>query len=372
MTATTGLSYEEAKSLADRYECAANGCHGRLSFTFVPDTDNEWQTFCGKDRNHDGMTPIVALAQAVREEGGHNPLAVADDKALMSVMRRPETAISIIMAQNDKLSRAAAAWFYANALDLGLNPMRHEMAALTFNADDKAKKVVELMITRKGWAILAAREEPTRYLGPPALTLVQDDEGKAALGYGEKDYVVIAKGNVREVDGSLVEHQHHSAFRANEYEKVRQYERLPSGQDPWNQAMERAARRWYERVFPNALANAEAHYAGVKMEEGDIAQILEAEFRVVEDKPEPAPARGKRQPAPAAPAPAPAGAAVARDPAKLESINDLYRACHDDWNLQPNDVNKILGVSNAQDIPDVSKAYLQVKAKQEEPATATA
>lgn len=44
------------------------------------------------------------------------------------------------------------------------------------------------------------------------------------------------------------------------------------------------------------------------------------------------------------------GLKPARDPATITTINDLYKACHEDWSMQPEAVLKELGYSQRSDI----------------------
>lgn len=52
-----------------------------------------------------------------------------------------------------------------------------------------------------------------------------------------------------------------------------------------------------------------------------------------------------------------------RDPDTIKTINDLYKACNQDFNLQPADVIKELGVSSQIDITDTpAEAYIKIAA----------
>ena len=47
-----------------------------------------------------------------------------------------------------------------------------------------------------------------------------------------------------------------------------------------------------------------------------------------------------------------------RDPETIRSVNELFRACHDDFGMQPRDVLKELGVSSQGDISELpSECY---------------
>ncbi len=59
---------------------------------------------------------------------------------------------------------------------------------------------------------------------------------------------------------------------------------------------------------------------------------------------------------------APAQSKPKRDPKTIRSIQDLYRACHEDWGLQPKDVLKELGYSSQSDIVDTADCYQQIAA----------
>ena len=50
-----------------------------------------------------------------------------------------------------------------------------------------------------------------------------------------------------------------------------------------------------------------------------------------------------------------------RDPETIRTINELYKACHEDWNMQPKDVLKELGVSSQSDLSDTpANLYRQI------------
>jgi phage recombination protein Bet len=52
-----------------------------------------------------------------------------------------------------------------------------------------------------------------------------------------------------------------------------------------------------------------------------------------------------------------------RDPSTIKTIQDLYKACHEDWGLQPKDVLKELGISSQSDIADTpANCYRQIAA----------
>ncbi len=67
---------------------------------------------------------------------------------------------------------------------------------------------------------------------------------------------------------------------------------------------------------------------------------------------------------PEAPPPATkkAGEKSQRDPDTIKTINELLKACHEDWGMQPADVIKELGVSSQADISDTPAAcYIQLE-----------
>jgi len=50
-----------------------------------------------------------------------------------------------------------------------------------------------------------------------------------------------------------------------------------------------------------------------------------------------------------------------RDPETIRTINDLYKACHEDWGMQPKDVLRELGVSSQSDLSDTpANCYRQI------------
>ena len=52
-----------------------------------------------------------------------------------------------------------------------------------------------------------------------------------------------------------------------------------------------------------------------------------------------------------------------RDPETIRTINELYKACHEDWGMQPKDVLKELGVSSQSDLSDTpANCYRQIAA----------
>ncbi len=52
-----------------------------------------------------------------------------------------------------------------------------------------------------------------------------------------------------------------------------------------------------------------------------------------------------------------------RDPLSIRSINELLRACHEDWKMQPADVSKELGYSSTQDISELpAECYRKIAA----------
>jgi len=52
-----------------------------------------------------------------------------------------------------------------------------------------------------------------------------------------------------------------------------------------------------------------------------------------------------------------------RDPDTIKTINELYKACNEDWGMQPKDVLKELGISSQNDIADTpANCYRQIAA----------
>ena len=51
-----------------------------------------------------------------------------------------------------------------------------------------------------------------------------------------------------------------------------------------------------------------------------------------------------------------------RDPALIRTINELFRACHEDFGLQPSEVLRLAGISSQTDISDPPPVYQQVRA----------
>lgn len=72
------------------------------------------------------------------------------------------------------------------------------------------------------------------------------------------------------------------------------------------------------------------------------------------------------QTSPPAEAETPAPAKAKRNAETIKTIQDLYYACHADFNLQPKDVPKELGISSQSEIADVADAYRQIASVREE------
>lgn len=63
------------------------------------------------------------------------------------------------------------------------------------------------------------------------------------------------------------------------------------------------------------------------------------------------------------PEPAPEPQQPKRDPGSIKTINELYKACHDDWGMQPAHVVAELGVSSQSDISDTpADCYRRISA----------
>lgn len=59
----------------------------------------------------------------------------------------------------------------------------------------------------------------------------------------------------------------------------------------------------------------------------------------------------------------PRGEKPKRDPDTIKTINELYKACNEDWGMQPKDVLKELGISSQNDIADApANCYRQIAA----------
>ncbi len=57
------------------------------------------------------------------------------------------------------------------------------------------------------------------------------------------------------------------------------------------------------------------------------------------------------------------GVSTARDPATIKTINELFKACFDDFNMQPDQVIQELGYSSQSDISELpSECYQKIAA----------
>jgi hypothetical protein len=298
-----------------------------------------------------------------------------------------------------------------DCIRLDLDPLLGEIVPVTFKSKDR--KVVQPVLTEDGWLSLAARACPERWIGPPITEPITDKEFKKELCDDEDAWVWKASGKTRDGTESIA----YGWLKRKEWEKAKAAN-TPAGELPGNQARVRAIKRWVRETFPEArkkMMELTSEWLARGREKGidEVQKVIEAEYHIVtevegsrgsdaptftrNDQPDWAKfwayqkekgldeekvhtmvgvsslkedwvGKGKTleeadEAIDRALEAEKAGPAVKRDPETIKSINSLFRACNEDFGLQPKQVLAELGVSSQNELTELpSECYRRIAA----------
>jgi hypothetical protein len=269
------------------------------------------------------------------------------------------------------------------------------------------------VLTEDGWLSLAARACPERWAGPPITEPVTDKEFKRELCDDEDAWVWKASGKTKDGSESIA----YGWLKRKEWEKAKAAN-TPAGELPGNQARVRAIKRWVRETFPEArkkMMELTSEWLARGREKGidEVQRVIEAEYHIVtevegssgSDAPtftrngqpdwakfwayqkekgldeeqvhdmvgvsslkEDWVGKGKTleeadEAIDRALEAEKVTPAVKRDPETIKSINLLFRACNEDFGLQPRQVLAELGVSSQNELTELpSECYRRIAA----------
>lgn len=362
--------------------------------------DTTWELLCSQDRSHHGIVKLPSLTQRYLR-GQTLPLHIINR---IEARRRHEVTQDLALPDRQALARyegkraltQAEAEHILNAIwpdapreekvraamlceSYRLNPLMKHVFLIPFE-----KKNREGTVLGKTWAtvmgidatrLLASRRAPYSVIDGPrvmtddeqmhifgevdagsvvAVTVVADSAGNRAPGYGKWP-------------------------RVNRWGKANEPQGTDKGNSMMNMAMIRSERNALKRLRPAEMPDVEvvdADYVVLPAIDGDGPAMVDTSTGEVMDSPieaEVAPDAAEEieanhsptEPEPEAPATDPAPEPPPAPP-ELTCVNDLTKAAHEKYGLQPKQVYAILGVTSSVEIgPDLDAAWAEVVASQE-------
>jgi len=362
----TNEQWQEMRDIERNYVCAE--CGGELTIHTIPE-ENALEVGC-LNREHKGYMKRESYTELFRRgEPVHPAIQSAIEKKMLPGGYSIGVALSLVKTRFPRadMDDPSAALFIMDCMRLDLDPLLGEIVPVTFKVTDKetkeVRRVVQPVLTEDGWLSLAARACPERWAGPPITEPITDKDFKKDLCGDENAWVWKATGKTK--DGT--ESTTYGWVRTSEIEKDKS-KQTPKDYLPGNQARVRAIKRWVRETFPEAKAKMKAMTSewltrGKDVEE--VERIIEAEYHIVtQEKPPSKPVGDEKSGEPQKTQPQ--GTSTGRDPATIKTINDLYRACFEDFKMQPDEVNKELNVTTPSEISELpSDCYLRIAAVRE-------
>jgi hypothetical protein len=364
--------------------------------------DAVWALFCGQDRSHLGFRKLPSLTQRY-QRGEALPLHIVNR---IEARRRDDVTQGLVPADRQALARYQGSRaltqqqareildkIWPDAPDIEkvraamlcesyrLNPLMKHVFLIPFEKKDKEGKVLG-----KTWTtvmgidasrLLASRRAPYSVIDGPR---VMTEEEQMRI-YGEVDaesvvaITIVADGAGNRAPG------YGKWPKKNNWGKANEPQGTEKGNSMLNMAMIRSERNALKRLRPAEMPDVEvidADYVVLPRIDGVLAQVpedtavlpdgAEAEAAIEEEAnarlesandriaeegpPEPPPSSTKSEPL---------------APPKPSCVNDLTKAAHKRYGLQPKQVYAILGVSSAVEIgPDLDAAWAKIVASQEE------
>lgn len=403
----TQEQWDEMKKIAQENVCGI--CGAELQIHTNPEKATI-EVGC-LNREHHGFIERTTYTQEFRRGAEIHP-AIRDKierKMILPGGQPVGVALAMIQTRFPKadMDEPSAALFLWDCVRLDLDPLLGEIYPVSFKttAKDGTKKiVVQPLISEDGWLSLAARSCSDAWAGPPRTMRLEEylqtqdaykekpytevkeiaKEIKVDLCKDPEAYVWVAVGHRKDQDDVATYGWYKTSESKKKDKAGKEYELSTPARDlPGNQARVRAIKRWVREVFPEAKAKMKEMTATWMDRAGDVRDIqsvISAEYHIVTEEP---PKGGEKSgeppgeeeqgegelgatissPPEKTQKPQKIAASAARDPSTIKTINELFKACFDDFNMQPDQVIQELGYSSQSDISELpSECYLKIAA----------
>ncbi|MBA7465347.1 hypothetical protein ES707_00509 [subsurface metagenome] len=379
----TDTDYEDMKNVVASQVCAQ--CGGELTIHSNADT-GKLEVWCPYHPEHHGYVERETYTQVLRRGGEVHPAIRSNIERKMILPGGQPVGVALAMIQTRfpraDMDEQSAALFLWDAVRLDLDPLLGEIFPVTFKVkakDGTEKKVVQPLISEDGWLSLAARSCAEAWAGPPRTMRLEEylqtqdaykekphaevkeiaKEIKTDLCADPEAYVWVAIGHRKDEDDTIT----YGWYKKSEQGVV-------AKSLPGNQARVRAIKRWVREVFPEAKAKMKEMTSTWMDRAGDvqdIQKVIEAEYHIVtEGEPLKGGEKSGETPGEEEKGEGEPGTTIspaARDPTAIKTINDLFKACFDDFNIQPDQVVQELGYSSQSDISELpSECYQKIAA----------
>ena len=407
MEQKTELNWEEMKKLIRDNNCAE--CGSPIDIHMNPEL-GEPEVWCNTCRANRGYIAKTTYTEDFRRGMVVHP-SIQQNIERRMLINRPG-ALHMIKARypDMEMDDPSAGLFLLDCVRLSLDPFLGEIIPMTFKVTVRStgekRRIVQPIITEDGYLSLASRACPGDFVGPPKTMRIEEylasqpeykdrpyEEVKTIAGDIKLDMCHDRNAYLWVAIGKRKDQEEKATYG---WYKTSEEGRVAKGL-PGNQARVRAIKRWVREVFPEAKANMQVMTAEwMERAEGvpELIEVIEAEYRLLEsplsetegddkfggednkgeeagDEPQATNLESPKVKGPQKNR----GVSAARDPDTIITLNDLYKACHDDFTvivngesrqMQPSDVVKELGYTSqamiAETPPDCYRKIVAARA----------
>lgn len=357
-------------------------CRGRLRIGWGGALGHlEYMLRCTRDLNHQGIMrpyrpgyqnipgmnlyPVSRrrMANMEKELGGKR--AVALRHYAQAVLQTREQAMEVLDTIWPDAPMAAKAKAALICIQYELNPLMKHVYLIKFESKKTGKVTWEPVLGIQANRLIAHRAGEFSYIDDTPRVMTKDEQQKVFAEVMEDRVWAITR--VRDRNGN-------EASGYGFWLKAEAPYGQEKGNTKQNMAFIRSERQALDRLFAGKLPDVEVvDERFVTSTTAREVNLVTGEITGPEEEAEPVEAEGIPLEGPTQPptaeelqkSKAEADKRIPqRDPATIRSLNDLFRACHDDFGgMQPKDVVKALGYTSQTDISESPQdCYLKIKA----------
>ncbi len=362
------LTRDKLEELRKRNKCAV--CGNWLNMFLDPETHKvfiackDWLT-----THHEGIAKNYEYKELNRESGRESMVNnIGQDKTNKLVKYQGVTSLTRPQAMeimetiwpdapaSDKVAAAILCASY------GLNPLANHVFLIPFK-DRDGKKTWARVWGIKAKRLLASRNSGYSYLDMSPRLMTEDEQLKV---WGEVD-----KDNLCFITHLKDMKTGAEAYGYGKWSKKAQPYGMDKGNSQANMASIRSESQALDRLRPAEMPTGFT----VTDEQYIEGEVIEGKTKVIEVETEPEPPTATASSMPDKPQPDEVKGQVGssqptekkqqekpkRDPATLRTITDMYKACHSDFGLQPNEVMAELNVNSWKELTITpAEAYIQI------------
>ena len=147
-----------------------------------------------------------------------------------------------------------------------------------------------MIVTADGWLSMAARGCPDLWIGPPRIERIVDEAEIEALCGDNKAWCYVAYGYTAKTQTLALDSlpRFYGYFTQAEHRKAKE-NKLPAGENPGNQAIWRANKKWVRATFPDCRQHMITLSEEWMQRADGVAEAqayIDAEYRILDIEPE--------------------------------------------------------------------------------------